>query len=178
MLIREAQPADAGALARVHVASWRTTYAGIIPADFLARLSSSQREPFLQGTLTNPDPWRFNLVAEEAGKIIGFASGGPERNNDPIYKGELHAIYLLADYQRRGIGRQLTAAVAARLLQQGMASMLVWVLADNRPARAFYERLGGQLLVNKEKELVIGGVPLGEVAYGWTEIQSLAISEQ
>jgi hypothetical protein len=34
MLIREAFPTDAAALARVHVDSWRTTYAGIVPADY------------------------------------------------------------------------------------------------------------------------------------------------
>jgi hypothetical protein len=33
-------------------------------------------------------------------------------------------------------------------------------------------------LLNKEKELVIGGTPLREVAYGWPEIQSLVASQE
>ena len=46
MLIREASPTDAAAIARVHVDSWRTTYAGIVPADYLANLSYTRREQF------------------------------------------------------------------------------------------------------------------------------------
>ena len=34
--IREANPADAGPMARVHVEPWRTAYAGILPAGHLA----------------------------------------------------------------------------------------------------------------------------------------------
>ncbi len=51
-----------------------------------------------------------------------------------------------------------------------MTSMKVWVLADN-PFRAFYEALGGKYV--SEKEIVIGGAPLIEVAYGWNELNVL-----
>ncbi len=173
MIIREAQPTDANAIAKVHIESWRTTYAGIVPADFLAGLSAGQRTPFWQETLDNLDSQRFTLVAEDAaGQVVGFASGGQERDGDPTYQGELYAIYLLQNQQRQGMGRQLMAAVAERLRQRGLASMLVWVLADNPIGRAFYEAMGGQLL-DKEKELTIGSAPLVEVAYGWLDVQEL-----
>jgi len=48
--------------------------------------------------------------------------------------------------------------------------MLIWVLAKN-PSRAFYEALGGQRVY--EKQIVIGGETLVEVAYGWRDIHSL-----
>jgi hypothetical protein len=35
-LIRPARPADAPALAAVHVATWRDAYAGLLPDEFLA----------------------------------------------------------------------------------------------------------------------------------------------
>jgi len=52
MIIRKAQPTDANAIAKVHVDSWRTTYAGIISADFLANLSYEQREASWRETLS------------------------------------------------------------------------------------------------------------------------------
>ena len=55
-------------------------------------------------------------------------------------------------------------------MQAGMPSMLIWVLAKN-PSRAFYEALGGQRVY--EKQIVIGGETLVEVAYGWRDIHSL-----
>jgi hypothetical protein len=42
--IRAASPTDARGIAAVHVASWRTTYRGIVPADYLAGLSADARE--------------------------------------------------------------------------------------------------------------------------------------
>ncbi|MBV9785789.1 MAG: GNAT family N-acetyltransferase, partial [Acidisphaera sp.] len=37
--IRRARPADAAAIAAVHVAAWRSAYPGILPDTYLARLS-------------------------------------------------------------------------------------------------------------------------------------------
>ena len=58
------------------------------------------------GTATKDN--HFIYVAEnEAGQIVGFADGGPERARDMTFKGELYAIYILNDYQRQGVGRHL-----------------------------------------------------------------------
>jgi hypothetical protein len=45
MQIREATMADVAAIASVHVESWRTTYKGLLPDDYLANLTYAQREP-------------------------------------------------------------------------------------------------------------------------------------
>jgi hypothetical protein len=44
MILREARPADAAKIARVHVDGWRTTYRGIVPDDYLAALSYEAQE--------------------------------------------------------------------------------------------------------------------------------------
>ena len=164
--IREAQVNDAAAIAKVHVDSWRTTYAGIVPDDFLTKLSYGQRERNWRNILSTPDSTEFVYVAEDAeGSVIGFASGGPERSGDADYKGELYAIYLLDKYQHKGIGRQLTVAAARRLLQQGFRSMLVWVLAEN-PSRAFYEALGAEHPIEDGKE--------NYTRYVWRDLPRLA----
>ena len=62
-------------------------------------------------------------------------------------------------------------AAAERLAEADMTSMLVWVLRDNQPARAFYERLGGVFL--REKELGWPGTDAVEVAYGWADTAAL-----
>jgi hypothetical protein len=100
--IRTAQVTDAAAIAAVHVDSWRTTYQGIVPGDFLARLSYEQRESLWRQILTDlNNPCVVYVAEEERATILGFASGGPERTGDPVYTGELYAIYLLAPYQGR-----------------------------------------------------------------------------
>ena len=171
MQIRLARPADAAGLAKVHVDTWRTTYAGLVPADHLANLRYEHSAARWTQILTASPQTSYTYLAErEDGQIIGFAAGGPERENDALYDGELYGIYILKDWQGQGLGRQLTQTIAQCLLDEGFKGMKVWVLSGNN-SRRFYETLGGQELY--EKEIIIGGTSLPEVAYGWPDIRTL-----
>jgi ribosomal protein S18 acetylase RimI-like enzyme len=171
MRIRQATVADVAAIARVHVESWRTTYKGLLPDDYLANLTYQQREPLWRGILSTPTGPQLVYVAEDtAESIVGFASGGPERSGDPVYTGEVYAIYLLEGWQRQGIGRQLTVTLVRRLIQRGLTSLLIWVMADN-PSRRFYEALGGQPV--RDRRQMTGGVEVTDVAYGWLDARVL-----
>ena len=44
MHVREANVPDATAIAKVHVESWRTTYTGVVPDEYLAQLSYEQHQ--------------------------------------------------------------------------------------------------------------------------------------
>lgn len=168
VLIRPARCGDAGGIARVHVDAWRSTYGGVVPESYLARLSVERRLAMWRRTLCEPDgsTGEFVYVAESSdGEIVGFASGGAEREGNREFSGELYAIYLLESAQRQGLGRQLALAVASGLAERSFDGMLLWVLADNPIGRGFYERLGGKLV--GEKEIVMDDVALVEVAYGW-----------
>jgi GNAT superfamily N-acetyltransferase len=167
MTIRPATVDDAGAIAHVHVEAWRAAYREIVPAAYLDSLSKNERKDrwvTILGNLSSPG---FTFVAESEGEIVGFASGGPERKNDPDYAGELYAMYLLEHFQRQGIGTALFRTVETRLLERGMRSMKVWVLKDN-PARAFYERCGGILV--EEGVIKIAELDLCQVAYVWKQL--------
>jgi GNAT superfamily N-acetyltransferase len=172
MVIREAHVNDAMAIARVQVDTWRTTYAGIVPAAYLSSLSyEHQGRMWKHFVSTLNDAANIYVAETSTGAVIGFAHGGPERNGAEDYRGELYALYLQAAYQRQGLGRQLTGAVVEGLLRHGLSSMLVWVLASNS-CRAFYEALGGQYV--RQQEITIGGARLREVAYGWSDLRELA----
>lgn len=172
--IRRARVEDAHAIAEVHVASWRTTYKGIMSDEVLANLSVERRELMWDHELN--DKQTITYVAEnEQGHIVGFASGGPNRTDTDnpretdSYHCELYAIYLLQEVQRHGLGRRLTYAVVEDLRKKGYQSMLLWVAADN-PARKFYEALGGTYISTQQLEL--GGMILDEVSYGWDDLKN------
>ena len=172
MIVREAKIADAPAIARVNVDTWRTAYRKIVPADYLANLSYEKRESNWQEILSNvKKTGDFVCVAEnDSGEIVGFAAGGGERTGKYVYQGELFAIYILEEYQRQGIGRQLVGSVARKLAELSLNSMLVWVLGDNSACR-FYEFLGGEKV--EEEQTSRAGVILKEIAYGWKDIAVL-----
>jgi len=171
MEIREAEINDAAAIARVHVDCWRTTYEGIVPEDYLAKLSYSQREGMWRHILRPGADKAYVYVAYEASGVVGFASGGPQRSGSLPYAGELYTIYILDTFQRKGLGHLLISRVAQRLLQEDMESMLVWVL-DANIFRRFYEILGGRPIA--VQTISIGNVELDEVAYAWDDLHTIA----
>lgn len=74
------------------------------------------------------------------------------------------SLYLLPAYIGRGYGKALLAAAVEALPAQGCRSVLLWVLAENRRARAFYERAGFHP-GGAAMETVTGGKPLEELRY-------------
>jgi ribosomal protein S18 acetylase RimI-like enzyme len=167
-VIRPAVVSDAAGLARVHIESWRTTYKGIVPDDYLANLSLESRVQNWQRFLSEfTDKYYTYVAQDETGQIVGFVRGGPERKGDEVYKSELYAIYLLQAYQGRGLGKRLALTLMERLVESGFYSMLVGVLTEN-PACRFYEALGGQFV--RSVEIEIGGKMLAESIYGWQDI--------
>jgi GNAT superfamily N-acetyltransferase len=175
VVIREAGPADAGAIATVQVATWRTTYPGIIAQEAIDRLTVADREVALGRALRREI--RFvpeAFVAIRAGRIFGFISGGEIREPIAGFDAELYAIYLLKTEQRAGVGAALTRHLARRLIEIGRRSMIVRVLTAN-PACVFYERLGGELVA--EGMHMVFGVPYPERVYGYRDLHQLVGKE-
>ncbi|HYP39240.1 MAG TPA: GNAT family N-acetyltransferase [Chloroflexia bacterium] len=173
--IRRARLADIPAIASLHNESWANTYRGLVPDSFLDNLRYEDRVRRWEERFTDPAEEEFVYVAQDAAeRILGFASGGPERTEHPLYKGELRALHVSPAYHSQGIGRRLTSAVAGRLVIMGMNSMLLWVLVGN-PACGFYEALGGQNIDARQEEVPGGFVD--EIAYGWVDTRSLIIND-
>jgi GNAT superfamily N-acetyltransferase len=165
--IRAAVQTDAYGIAQVHVESWRTTYAGILPDAYLAGLDQSLRTRLWQEWLAGPTAI---FVAERDGLVVGFAHAGPNREPTESCDAELYALYLLKEAQGIGIGTALLRATATELVARNFKGMAVWVLEQNR-SRMFYERTGAYLTATKVIE--IGGVKLMEVYYAWPDLAKL-----
>ena len=178
MRIREAKLRDAASMARVSVDSYRAAHRDQIPEASLMQFNYEESERNWARAIRElseaAERQEYIYVAEnEEGLIIGVAMGGPERSHHPLYTGEIHFLYLLPAYQRRGIGRRLSISVVERLVEQGMDSLLIRVLKASAPARRFYEALGGQLVPDVEEQIEERGAVLDLVAYGWREASEL-----
>ena len=175
IVIRPAAPADAEAIARVHVDSWRDTYTGIMPEPYLAsQLDLPRREREWHEKLSRaPEGGAAGVgpvVAVVGRAVVGVAQGGPNRGTEEGCDGQLYLIYVRREAQGWGLGRRLTASVVADLLSHSFSSMIVWVLTGN-PARQFYEALGG--VVVGSKDVPVDNAVLEETAYGWPSLRRL-----
>lgn len=159
-------------LAKVHVDTWKATYRGIVADSFLDGLSYEHSAGRWERMLSEAQSRQRVFVAvDERGTVVGFASGGPNRDSDTPHKAELWAIYVLPEAQGRGTGALLLRRFAGAMVADGLDSLSVWVLADNKQGRGFYEAMGGVLA--GRRQVSIGEQSLDEVAYGWTDLGTL-----
>jgi ribosomal protein S18 acetylase RimI-like enzyme len=170
--ISPAGPADARALARVHVKSWRETYPGLLPQTALNRMSESAHARRFAIDLTHAEPGQLTLIAEGPDGAVGYASGVVLKSDGRAADAEVHTLYVLRAAQGAGIGRALLQASARVLRAEGARSLMLFVLSGNEKARGFYERMGGRAFA----EVASNGWGRGltETAYRWPDIDALA----
>jgi GNAT superfamily N-acetyltransferase len=169
--IRHATPADAEAIARLRIESWRQSYRGLVPQASLDALNVEASVATWRRVLAAPPGRASVFVAEADGRVVGFASGNRLDEAKHDCDCELSAIYLAREVQRRGLGRRLVGTVAADLASRGATAMLAWTLAGNAPSRRFLEALGAAPVVEQTFEW--DGAPLVEVGYAWRDLAAL-----
>ena len=173
--IRRALPSDAQAMARVHLASWRSTYAGVLPDEHLANLSLAREAQGYAAGLSQRHGGHAGFVAiadarETPGSgVVGFTTGGLARRPG-LAEGEIETLYVLDDFRDRGIGRRLLRAMASHLASISAHSAFAWVLEANT-SRFFYERLQAKLVA--QEPILYAGTSVIQRAYAWTPIDTL-----
>ena len=170
--IRKAEISDALGIGIVHIDSWLSTYRGIIPDERLDKLSYDRGEVkwnnHIKQSIINKE--EILLVAEEDQKIIGFCYGGLNKYENPElakkYKADLQLIYLLKEYQKKGVGKRLIFEFVKQIQNIGFHSMIIWVL-DKNSSKGFYEKLGGKVVAEKIYDF---GKKLKALAFGWEDL--------
>ncbi|MGD9537459.1 MAG: N-acetyltransferase family protein [Alphaproteobacteria bacterium] len=169
-MIRLATPRDAAGIARVHVETWRDTYAGIIPDHALLGMDERREAARQRHALGLRRTGNVTLVAEvQRHGVIGFAEAGTARATGLPYDAEIYTLYVLPGHQGQGLGRELLCTAFARLVRAGFRAAIVWVLAEN-PARFFYSAMGAKRIGVRTERLF--GADLAQEAYGWPNLES------
>jgi len=161
--IRRQTVADVAAVSQVRARTWRAAYDGIVPAAFLDSFEPTpesiarDEERFLgRGNQVHS----FVALIDET--LVGFVVAGPDRDLGPP-AGEVWAIYVDPLHWGRGIGNELLDSALRALRGSGRNPIALWVLEENRPARAFYEHAG--FVPAGERRRIDLGAPLPEIKY-------------
>jgi ribosomal protein S18 acetylase RimI-like enzyme len=134
--IREPRETDVLELARLHVSTWKETYAHLLPDVFFSPEYLEQRERMWAWILQNPCDERHVAVADSADGIIGFALAGPAQEPGAARRVELNMVYVSKAHHGAGVGQALLDTVL------GEQPAFLWVAKDNPRAQAFYRRNG------------------------------------
>ena len=139
--VRRAVEADVDALVRIQSDTWRAAYAGLIPAEALARLTTPAAR----------DAWRnavraggghHVLVAAEGNWTVGFCAAVYYGGEDGAAIAEVSTLLVEPRWGRRGHGGRLLAAAAEVLARQGAHTGWTWIAEADAVSRAFYAHAG------------------------------------
>ncbi len=163
VVIRAATVDDAEQIAAVHIASLREAYAGVVSDEYLAGLDVESRTQTWRERLSAPEPGTSVWVAQEDGRVVGFASLGPSLDEDAERTTmQIYTIYLEPRSWGQGIARELMRTVLAAV--PAGSAVTLWVLAANERAAHFYRR-NGFSRDGVERIEEIGGQQFTEVRY-------------
>jgi len=135
LVLRDAVPADAGAIAaiyNVHVRGTIVTFEvdEVDAAEMARRIAEVQARDL---------PW---LVADVDGAVLGYAYAGPWKPRAAYARTVETSIYIDASACGRGMGRRLYAALIERLRALGMHVAIGGASLPNAASVALHEALG------------------------------------
>jgi len=131
-LASEADAADIAAIYRPYVKESRVSFEEEAP-------DAAEIEQRILGVMLGYHSW---LVAEEGGRLLGFASSSPFRARRAYRWTVETGVYLAGDATGRGIGRRLLGQLLQRLERQGYVAAIGAIALPNEASVALHERLG------------------------------------
>jgi ribosomal protein S18 acetylase RimI-like enzyme len=164
--IRTASPADAEAIAALHVASWRSAYRRILSDRTLGPGLDQDRHEHWRTALAELTPGDIVLLAGDLAFIAVWQEG------DPGFGAYLDNLHVHPDCRGGGLGRRLLGAAAERLASRDERRLYLWVFDANVRTIEFYRRLGGKIVERGIAENDGRRVPQSRVV--WHDTAALA----
>lgn len=144
--IRRCSAGDEAALALVGAATFLESYSGVIDGgDIVTHCGRQHAAAKYRAWLTEPDAAIWLAGVEPGDAPIGYlVLTKPDLPMPSLNAGdtEVKRIYVLGKFQGRQLGRQLMDTAAAHAKATGKTRLLLGVYGENKPALAFYGRLG------------------------------------
>ncbi|MDJ0946742.1 MAG: GNAT family N-acetyltransferase [Kiloniellales bacterium] len=138
MRVRTAETSDAAAIAEIYAPIVRETVISFEAGPPSAGQMAARVEHVLK-----THPW---LVAEEDGRILGYAYAGPHRSRAAYRWASDVSVYVRPEAQRRGVGGGLYRALFEILRRQNLAAAYAGIGLPNPASVALHDSLGFGLI--------------------------------
>ena len=150
IIIRKANIEEAENIIDINIEVWNTTYKNLIPQDIINKLQIKDDNRIEKQKKSIKE--KNNIyVSEVNGKIVGFSTFGPTRDENYKNAGEIYAEYILDEYQGIGLGRRLAVACMKELFNNGYTTLITKCL-DGNPSNEFHKELGGKYVAQSTFE--------------------------
>lgn len=135
MLIRDASPADAGAIAAIYNDAVRNTTAILMEGE----VGAENRVQWMQARQGMGYPV---LVAEAEGAVIGYAAFGDWRPFDGFRGTVENSVYVAPAARGQGVAQALLTALIPRARACGKHVIVAAITSENAASLRLHEKLG------------------------------------
>lgn len=150
---RDAQIEDCYLIAKLKGDVWNTTYRGIYTDQKIDNYDIKKNRAKFEKIVLNPDIASYVAVSKQ--QIVGFMSCGKPQRPFQDFQQEIGLLYILKEYQRKGIGKDFFSIAAKKIKSNGYNEFFISVNKYNLNALNFYIAMGGQIIHiddDKDKE--------------------------
>ena len=142
-IIRLATENDCEELSKLKHNVWEQTYRGIYSDEKIDKYDYKKNSDKFLNIINNPDVDLY--VVEDNKKLVGYMDCGVPYRPYKDYKQEIGLLYLLKEYQRKGIGKELFSIAFNKIKEKGYHEFFVCCNKYNTNAQGFYKKMGGIL---------------------------------
>ena len=169
--VRAGLAADTDAIASLHATSWKMHYRGAYSDAYLDGPVEAERRTFWRDRFARLESRELVLVAERGTQLVGFIC--VLLDHDPQLGSLIDNLHVAAQAHGQGLGRRLMhdagrAMAATAPLRPGY----LHVLASNRAAQSFYDRIGGKVVAQERQRMVDGSI-VDVLRYVWSSAAAL-----
>ena len=142
-VIRRRERKDCEAIAKLITVCWNDTYRGLVSDDFLDGLYKNEEDRIKNTYEKFDENDNHQFVLEVDGKVVGWMNIGDSDEGSEY--GEIHAIYILNEYNGFGYGRKLVEEGIKEIKSMGFKQMIIGCLDGNK-SNEFYKHIGGKFI--------------------------------
>ena len=117
------------------------TYRGIYSDEKIDDFDYKKNSEKFLKIINNPNIDLY--VVEDSGRLVGYMDCGAPYRPYKEFKQEIGLLYLLKEYQRKGIGKELFNLATNRIKENGYNEFFVCCNKYNLNAQEFYKKMGG-----------------------------------
>lgn len=165
MIIRKAKIEDAKDITQVYIDTWKITYKDLLDKQFLNSLTITEEQ--INKKIDKIKKDNNFIVCEVNNKVVGVLTYEKSINSEYPDSGEIKTLYVLYEYQKKGIGKKLFNAGVKELIKLGFNDMIITCLVGNK-SNDFYVYMGGKLI--KQIDSVTAGEKTKENLYYFENI--------
>ena len=153
IIYRKATESDCYEIAKLKGIVWNTTYQGIYSNEALQGYDVEKNEKIIRQIVNNPEIELY--VATDDDVIVGFMTCGKPYKPFRHFEQEVGLLYILKEYQRKGIGARFLDIARSQVKEAGCSEFILAVNSKNTNAIRFYLAMGGEIIDSDEIQLRI-----------------------